>query len=165
MGLSVKVYKNVIETNDNNNYDFCAFVIDSAWDHKIKNLNKNAYYNGTKNDIQLNYSYSGHNRFREFLIKLIDRNDLLMKNGKIDWNKHNNEINSPFHDFINFADNEGCLDWDVNQKIYKDFLKYKDKIDDFNYIDDIEKQYYSEKYLNWLEIFKEGKDKGVVIFR
>ena len=66
----------------------------------------------------------------------------------------------PFYDLINFADNEGCLDWEVSQTLYADFEKYNEKAKlkmneyDFDY----------KIYKTWLETFKAAKNNGVVVF-
>jgi len=156
MGLSVRVYQNIKLANNNEDYDFEAYVIDKEWEFKIKNLEKGSVYTGKIVNRSISYSYSAHSRFRETLIKLIGRNDLLKSNNEIDWEKLSKDI--PFYDFINFADNEGVLDWEISDKIHNDFEKYKAKAIDF----------YSEleinRYLEWLKVFKLAKNKGVVVF-
>lgn len=157
MGLDVRVYTNIRIAKDEENYDFQAYVIDKEWRHKIKNLEYDAYYNGDATFRGVSYAYSSHSRFREALIKLISRNDLLDSDGEIKWDILPNDV--PFYDFINFADNEGCLDWEVSGKIYLDFEKYKDKANATM----TEPQY--EIYHLWLSTFKHASENsGVVEF-
>ena len=137
--------------------DFTAFVIDEDWKYKIKNLQDGKAYTGDLIFRGISYPYSSHSRFREKLIKLIGRDDLLDNKKEIKWNELTPEI--PFYDLIDFADNEGCLDWEISAKIYSDFEKFNDKAkSEMNVYD------YSE-YETWLETFKSAKNYGVVVFR
>lgn len=157
MGLSVRVFKNISVTTDNDDFDFEAYVIDKNWEHKIKNLEKGKLYKGDCVDRNINYAYSSHNRFREGLINLIDRKDLLIEDGTINW--ANLPENIPFYDFIDFADNEGCLDWEVSKKIYASFKEYETKAQTFF------SGYTLDKYNEWLNVFEKAQDNGVVVFR
>lgn len=160
MGLGVSVYKNIKKTEDNYDYDFQAYVIDDSWKDRIKNLEYNAYYIGDVTDTSISYPYSAHNRFRVELIKLIERNDLLASEGYIQWDKLDPKM--PFYELINFADNEGCLDWEVSEKLYNDFFEWElqaeRKYEGYDQIHNL------RIYKKWLSIFEEAKDKGVVVF-
>jgi len=156
MGLAVRVYKNIKQTNNEEEYDFEAFVIDDNWKYKIKNLEEGKLYEGDCVDRTISYPYSAHNRFRETLLKLIGRDDLLTSEGKVDWANLPSDI--PFYELIDFADNEGCLDWEVSEKLYKDFKDWETKADEF-YSD-----FQIDKYKEWLNVFELGKDRGVVVF-
>ena len=155
MGLDVRVYSN-LKLEKEKNADFKAYVLEKDWEYKIKNLKKNKYYSGDVVFRGISYSYSSHNRFREKLVNLINRTDLLNLEGKIIWDNMPNNI--PFYDLINFADNEGCLDWEVSETIYSDFKKFnrkaKKEMNEYDY----------SSYQEWLETFKISKNKGVVVF-
>jgi hypothetical protein len=155
MGLDVRVYKDIKLTKDDD-FEFIAFVPHEPWEYKIKNLVKNGHYIGQSDGPLISYSYSTHNRFRECLMKVIGRDDLLNEKGKIKWSELTNNIS--FYEFINFSDCEGCLDWEISEKIYLDFYKFNvnAKI--------ILEPYYYEKYLKWLHVFESAKDNGVVVF-
>ena len=156
MGLAVRVYKNIKQTDNEEECDFEAFVIDDDWKHKIKNLEEGKFYVGECVDRSISYPYSAHSRFRESLIKLIGREDLLKADGTIDWQNLPSDI--PFYDLIWFADNEGCIDWETSERIYKDFKAWETEADEF----------YSEfqigKYKEWLNVFDLGRQGGVVVF-
>ena len=156
MGLDIRVYKDIKLTENREEADFVAYVIDSSWRHKIKNLQENKSYVGRLAHRGISYPYSAHSRFRESLVKLVDRMDLLDSRGQIRWDKLTPEV--PFYDLINFADNEGCLDWEISASIYRDFEKFNEKakseMDELDY----------KRYKIWLETFKESKDNGVVVF-
>lgn len=157
MGLDVRTYGNIKLAENNDDYEFMAFVIDDNWKYKIKNLEDGKYYNGDSIFRGVSYPYSAHNRFRESLIKLMDRPDLLDKDGKIKWDELPSDI--PFNALIDFADNEGCLDWEISETIYLDFEKYTEKakaeLDEYNY----------SRYETWMKTFEAAKNnRGVVVF-
>lgn len=155
-GLRCKVYNNIEITEDEDNSNFVAFVIDKDWNHKIKNLQNRKSYTGDVAYRGVSYAYSSHSRFRENLIRLIDRPDLLDDEGKIHWSFLPSDI--PFYDLIDFADNEGCLDWEVSAKIYSDFEKYNDKAKSEMH------EYDYNIYETWMETFNSAKENGVVVF-
>lgn len=160
MGLAVSVYKNIKRTDNEDDYDFIAYVIDDNWKYKVKNLEYDKLYKGKCTDADVSYAYSTHNRFRETLLKIIGRDDLLLKDGKIDWVRLKDEKKMPFYELINFADNEGCLDFEINTILYRNFMEWKDKAVKF-LADD---KYTKNNYMNWLDVFEDGKDNGVVVF-
>lgn len=157
MGLSVSVYQNIEKISEGSeDFSFSAYVIDPNWAHKIKNLESGQSYKGDCVYNGVSYSCSTHNRFREQLINVIGRKDLLGDDNKILWGKLTVDI--PFYDFIDFADNEGCLDWETSAKIYEDFVKW-------NLLAQCTMdEYYYSKYSQWLKTFEVGKDRGVVVF-
>lgn len=136
-------------------------MTDDSWKYKIKNLEYDAYYSGDYSRCGVSYPYSKHNRFRETLIKIIDRLDLLNDHGEIIWSKLVTETDLPFYDLINFSDCEGCLDWSISEILYHDFIEYKDKA-----IEYLNNNYYSTLYyLEWLEVFDKGRIiNSVVVF-
>jgi hypothetical protein len=156
MGLSVKIYQNVKVTDSNSDYDFTAYVIDKEWEWKIKNLDYGMNYTGDIVYYGISYPYSSHNRFREKLLTIIDREDLLTDEGRVNWDELPRNI--PFGELIDFADNEGCLDWEVSEKLFKDFkqwnLEAKEHLSPMDY----------ERYCQWLTTFEYGKEQGVVVF-
>ena len=156
MGLNVLVFHNVEVTDDIENSDFKAYVLDEDWRPRIKNLEIGKYYKGIISFAEISYPYSSHNRFREKLIKLIDREDLLDENGHIIWDNITDDI--PFYELIDFADNEGCLDWETSEILYKDFVQYEPKAS---------KEMNDHEYLlydYWLKTFAVARHKAVVVF-
>lgn len=157
MGLEVTTYGNIKLAQNEEDADFVAYVISDDWRIKVRNLQYGKGYNGDAVFEGVSCSYSAHSRFREELIKLINRGDLLDGKGKIKWVEIPNEI-IPFHEFIYFADNEGCLDWEVSLVIYNDFKRFNNKAK-------LEmSEYYYSMYETWLETFRCAKDYGVVVF-
>lgn len=158
MGLDVKVFKNVEKTNNHEDYDFIAFVIDPEWEYKIINLEAGERYTGVKSNTSIGYPYSTHNRFREDLLRMQGKHYLLTSEGRVDWEKLEKEPETPFYELINFADNEGCLDWDISKKLFKEFQEWEDRSGSMNF-----SPYFESNYKGWLEIFREGKDPGSVV--
>lgn len=162
MGLYVSVYKDIKAADSETEGDsFVAYVIDDCWKHKIKNLIDGQLYEGRVTDSYVSYSYSTHSRFREFLIKVIGKDEeLLNDHGRIRWDDLSTKSDIPFYDLIWFADNEGCLDWEVSEKLFKEFEE------NFQAALQMESKYkyMVEKYLDWYNIFKDAKNKGVVVF-
>jgi hypothetical protein len=156
MGLDVSTYANLKKVDDRDDADFQVYVADEDWEFKVKHLEIGASYCGDRIHRGISYGYSTHNRFRETLIKLINRTDLLDDVGRIIWRDLQWSI--PFYDFINFSDCEGCLDHEVSRTIYLDFEKYndlaKESLDEYSY----------SSYRTWMETFKTAMDNGVVVF-
>jgi hypothetical protein len=156
MGLDVRVYGNISLVNEDEHWNFHAMVGTPEWDFKIKNLVKGGYYKGDVIFTGVGYSYSGHSNFREDLIRLIGREDLLA-DGEINWEILPDDI--PFYDFINFSDCEGCLDWEISKKIYYNFITYNEKAKEL----DVNNFY--NRYLKWFETFRiTSEQNGVVVF-
>jgi hypothetical protein len=159
MGLSVTVYENV-QITDSEDFDFCAYVIDDSWKCKIENLKYGAKYTGYAIN-NFSYSYRAHGFFRAYLLKIAGREDLIKPDGRVDYEKLYSEKsdNIPFFDLIDFADNEGCLDWDFAKKILKDFESYAGKR---IHEEDV---YMYNVYSRWHKAFKLASEcNGVICF-
>lgn len=155
MGLTITAYQNIEKADESEDYNFKAYNIDSNWNYKLGELESGAYYLGDAMAVH-NCAYSTHNRFREYLLQVIGREDLLNNDGRIDWYHLKEGI--PFYEFIDFADNEGCLGWKVSQRLYADFVEWNSKAKEFL------SEYYYSLYKGWTEIFSLAKDKGAVVF-
>jgi hypothetical protein len=156
MGLLVKVYQNIKEASDKEDYCFDAYVISEEWNYKIKNLKNRGLYDGDCVFKGISYPCTSHNRFREQLVKLIDRMDLIKPDGTIDWD--NLKPDMPFYDFIDFADNEGCLDFEVSEKIYQSFKEWEVKAQF------LLTGWVLDKYNEWLQAFDLSRQNGVMVF-
>ena len=165
MGLDTRVYDNVkiadfIKIEDEDDYDFITYVASPSWDFKIKNLEKDRKYNGDRVSLDdIAYSYGTHNRFREHLIKMMRRNDLVDYKGEIAWDALVKENRLPFYDFINFSDCEGVLDWEINEKIYKDFNDWHNEAKEYFEQD----SWAYRNYKSWLSSFDNGRKVGSVV--
>ena len=155
MGLDIAVYTNVVQMPDGMDYDFQAYVIDKEWKWKIKNLIDGGHYVGKREDVTLSYPCSSHGFFRIMLMDmLMDR-----KIDKDNWCKiieANPQL--PFAPFIDFADNEGCLDWEVSKQLYEDFATYW-----VTFFKTYTNEVWRENYHNWMKVFKIASEKNGVI--
>lgn len=151
MGLDVKVFKNITKLpEDSEDYDFKANNYKEFKD-RCQNLEWNAKYNGETGIRMISYPCSSHNEFRRELAVLIGKDRHF-------WEKPDVQKDVPFYEFFDFADNEGCIDWESSQNLYDDFIKYKKLATEKLPV------YYLEYYGRWLEVFELGKDSGVVVF-
>ena len=156
MGLSITIYQNYSETTDEENYNFEAYVIDEAWKDRIKNLKSGGLYTAKKKTKTISYSCNFHNVFRRLLCEMLGYK-------KNEWLSEANKINSdtPFFEFFEFADNEGCMDFETSKELHNDFSNYKTKF--FELYKDLG-EYVLDQYNLWLETFELGKDNGIVVF-
>ena len=154
MGLDVRVYQDVRLVDEGDDYSFEAMVVDEDWNERIKNLKNGALYDGTLVGNFISYAYSAHNRFRESLSELIG----LGKNG---WENGNGKLDreTPFYEFFEFADNEGCMDFETSQNLFNDFELFE------NLATKSLDAYFIDNYNSWKQVFKLGKENGVVVFR
>lgn len=166
MGLRARVYANIelIPLSRHHDFDFDytfhASVVDNDLLDRIKNLEINRFYNAECVEDLIEYPHSTHNRFREFLLKVIGREDLLFSDGKIDFDKVFVERDLPFYEFIIFPDNEGVMDWETSENLYQDFVKYNFYLPHC----ETENPRFKDIYKAWLETFETAKDNGVVVF-
>ena len=156
MGLSIRVYNNLKIADKNQDNSFEIYVIDESWKNKVKNFEYGKSYTGDLINDSLSYPYYSHNRFREALIRLIQREDLLDAEGRIKWNELPSDL--PFIDLIDFADNEGCLDYEVAKNLFEDFEQWK--LDAEKYLS----EYELEIYKKWKQICKDASNNGVIVF-
>lgn len=156
MGLDISIYKDVKKASkkqiENGDYAFKAFVISDSWKDRVKNLDYDSFYVGKNVSTNFGCGYSSHGLFRDQLTEVTGKN----KN----WRNETEKEPSDFFELINFADNEGCLDWEVSEKLYNDFERNKNKALGMFADDDV----FIWKYESWLEIFQVAKDNGVVVF-
>ena len=155
MGVSIRVYTDIKETNEEES-DFRAFTLE-GFEDRIKNLKFNSYYKGKYEGTFISYPCSSHNIFRQNLAILIDK----PKGFWYEYDYHTYRINKnvPFYELFEFADNEGCIDYESSEELYKDFNHYK------NIAKDQLSNEIFEYYEEWLNIFSIARNKGVVVFR
>lgn len=151
MGLDITVYQNIKLANEieNSNYDFTAFVIEESWKDRIKNLEYGKHYTGIA-VYSFGYGYSSHGWFRDQLANLTQQN--------LTWREAPCTPNTPFYELINFADNEGVIDFETSKKLYEDFIAWREKAYESS------DERFIDCYDEWTEIFNHAKENGVVDF-
>ena len=152
MGLDISVYQNIrlLSTDvkedririENGEIDFTAYVIHESWEPRIKNLKNDGEYSGDCVYSEFSSGYISYSHFRSQL------DNLSPLTGK----------GTPFNEVIDFADNEGCIDWETSAKLYRDFVDFHDKA-----MKTFDKALIW-KYETMMESFRLGAQNGVVKF-
>jgi len=157
MGLDIHLYTNISLT-DSDDCSFIAYVNDEEFNSRIKNLEYGGRYIGEKSSIKKRCAYSSHGLFRGKLLELIGRSDLT-KNKKADYTKVSEGMDIPFIELINFADNEGCIDWQSCGELANDFNEWNDQAQENLEIP------WLDLYNDWRDITNEcAKNRGVLVF-
>lgn len=96
--------------------------------------------------------YGKYGQFRSLLAQLIGAKDQ-----EEVWNNPETYSAKPFYELINFADNEGTIDYEVAERIAKAFEEFEAKaLSEFD-------EYNLGKYQDWQKAFRLAADnKGVV---
>jgi len=119
MGLDITVYQKIKKASEKkikeDAYDFEAFVISDCWKDRVKNLEYGQFYVG-KSVGSHSTGYGSHRFFRDNLCDVVG----IPKT----WTEIDGDKTKPFYELINFADNEGCLDWEVSENLYNDFINH-----------------------------------------
>jgi hypothetical protein len=162
MGLDVYLHKlDVKKTSDEYIEDVnqCyVFVIDEEWIDRISDLKSDKFYNIIESEDVVGYSYGTHGKFRQTLADVaydgVPWIELCASSGH----------HEAFMEFINFADNEGCITWTTAKKLGKDFKQYESKYMEMFASD--EYTYWRVIYKSWMDAFeKAGKKKMVLEYR
>lgn len=155
MGLDVRVYKNCKLTSGEIG-DFTAEVLIPEWNDRIKNLEIGGEYTGERG-CTVNHSYSGYNKFRKKL-SLLSRRISGMVTYRI------KPETCPFFELIEFADNQGCIDWDTAKDLYKDFVVHEKHAKELSYL--AEDLHFFERYQEWKHLTKEASEiNSVIVFQ
>jgi hypothetical protein len=156
MGLTVRVYTDIQETNEKE-YDFKVFTLE-GFEKRVKNLKWRANYKGNFVGFFIQYPYSAHTYFRDILAELIGMKKDFWRDLESEEEVYLNNSELPFYELFDFADNEGCIDFESSKNLYTDFENYealaKEKFNPKDY----------ERYSNWKDAFFAAKDNGVVVF-
>jgi hypothetical protein len=153
MGLSVTLHKRVSPSPLNDDGDFMAYQTDEMFLYNSTALQNGAWYVSKKREHVIDYPYSSHRIFREKLAVLIGLTAQAI------WATPERYNYVPFFKFINFADNEGVIDWVAAKEIAVDFVKYKDAAKK-NFSNDV---HFLNCYEKWMDGFLKCARKGNVI--
>lgn len=163
MGLDVTAHKNVKLAkfqNEDEFWDymdetdgrgFLAFVITDEWLNRISDLENNKYYTSESSEPMIGYAYSYHSFLRNEVCKM-------MGVDPDSWAKDRFPKGSDFEEWLNFADNEGCISWTTCKKLYSDFKKWHPKAKELN-------KDWLGNYEKWMETFEFSSEKGAVEYR
>lgn len=152
MGLDVRIYHNVTKAVKNNEFNFRAFVIDDKWRDRVKNLEYDEYYNGDSTEWLISYPCRTHNDFRRELCKLLGYDAEMWRDRVVD-------EKVPFYELFEFADNEGCMDWETAKKLRYDFINIMPEA-----VEKLSTEWLGI-YKDWLSIFTQAdRLNSVIVF-
>lgn len=160
MGLDVTAHRNV-KISEFENYEQCeefaeenlqsffkAFVIDDSWMDRISDLEADRYYIAEESQCGISYSCSYHNYMRMEICKMIGQDEKAWIYGKL-------APKSYFEEWLNFADNEGCISATTCKKLYGDFKKWHKTAKLLN-------KDWLIHYGTWMQSFKFASENGAV---
>lgn len=164
MGLDVSAYKNIkkvenprmgedgylIYDEEQEGY-ILAYTLE-GFEDRIKNLEWQSYYKGESTKFGVSCSYGGHNRFRESICKMFGITPDII------WNNREAHKEHPFYELVDFADNEGVLDYECASKLHGDFLDYQEIAEA-----KLNKHEYNH-YCKWIDVLKAASENGCVVF-
>jgi len=153
MGLSVTLHKKVEPSPLNDNGDFMAYQTDEMFLYNSTALQDGAWYVSKKQEHVIDYPYSSHRIFREKLASLVGLTAEQI------WATPDKFKLTPFFRIINFADNEGVIDWVSAKKLAKEFELYKE-VAESDFANDV---HFLNAYQSWMDGFVKCARKGNVI--
>lgn len=172
MGLDISVYNNLKLLNENptekqieKSYDGDNIVIyqhEDFPDQLVPLINGAIYAADGQYDFPAG-SYSGYNRWREWLAKLAEYPEApSTSEWSSSFRSHSEGAwatdSGPFWELITFSDCEGTIASESAKKLYVDFLNYYDRAILTNSCHDL------EKYRDWMKAFEIASDNGCVVF-
>jgi len=165
MGLVIHALKNIKQLEEGQEeMGYRAYVISKEWESRIKNLAYDKYYTGHEmdNEFEIAYPCSYHGIFRGHLLRIIGRADAVLADGKPDYVKLDAEgyAGMDFGLMINFADNDGMMDWEAAQELHGHFVKWFASAQQV--LGDNEGLYYYEA---WMHICAWAAQEGCIVYR
>ncbi len=178
MGLDVTAYNNIspIDNEIDENGDVIG---DIDYPYFVSYLNKiyQARCEGMTHEKPYRYddeislhagSYSRYNEWRNQLAKFagyptidIERyGQIVTRYDEYVWRQESGD----FWELIWFSDCESILGTATCKKLYNDFKLYLPKLDEFVCDYPVQNDWFKQKYLEWLELFKFASENGCVYF-
>lgn len=159
MGLDIRAYSNVnfVREFPEDDEDDChgkeiRVSINQDFPERCKNLKGGIYSFEDSMGFRAG-SYSGYNQWRNELAVFSGYED-----DKDAWKKEF----GPFWELIYFSDCEGCIDFEISKKLYKDFCDFDDKAKIYDRNED---SYFYQKYNSWKDAFELASNNGCVSFQ
>lgn len=176
MGLDITAYSNIKITNYTGyNYDtdedgdmdydiHVQFYLNPHYPNHVEGIsNKYVYEYEDSYDFRAG-SYGGYFKFREELAKLagypVAINIYNTKETGHFYYVTQVANSGPFYELINFSDCEGTISHQVCQKLYDDFIKFKD----IAMQDDKLHPYYQQVYNDFITALELAKNNGALSF-
>lgn len=165
MGLDITAYKNIKKLGSCELYEDYEDQFDEDKTLYITHNNKDfpRMMNGIETNDVYSYedtynfragTYSGYNRWREWLSKMMIR-----VSPKRVWDYPLRLKDKPFYPLINFTDCDGIIDPDMCKKLHKDFTDNYEKI-----VEDSYSRFNVDLYINWFKAFEFASQNGCLVF-
>ena len=157
MGLDIIAYnKLVIDENgdrEEGNYELYCWA--NPYLNHCKPLEHTQYYKTTGESFGFRAgSYGGYNQWRRQLCELVHKitpNEI--------WENQEEHKDKAFFNLICFSDCEGTIGSIMANSLAKDFQDHQHIVDELN------DEYFKEKYAEWREAFELASDDGAVHFQ
>lgn len=105
-------------------------------------------------------SYSGYNRFREWLCDMAG-----IATPRAQWADPEHYDLLPFHELVNFSDCEGVIGSTACAELAKDFADYQGKADVYDGPgSEFDRDWFRRKYADWRKAFELAEHGGCVEF-
>lgn len=149
MSVYISAYK-VIRPLDDPNHDrtMMIYTLDFPCVEHLSAFKEGWYEVEEIPNPFIDMAYSGYWRFREWISQIV-----LGVECQVIYDHLEAYANAPFFELINFADNEGCFDFVIAEKLLDDFNRFKDKV----------RGTFLPTYLSYMGILENAvKCKGIV---
>lgn len=164
MGLDITAYKTVkfvrpLKPGENSHAEWPRIerlYVNNHFVARADGLKDGLYEVSQEPDGQINFragSYSGYNRWRATLAGLVGTTP------EAEWEKET--PSGPFHELINFADNEGIIGPVTSAKLAKDFAEWRERAE--KYGRGIDDGWWWENYQEWQRAFELAASGGGVV--
>ena len=153
MGLVIKVLKPIQKTDANNEDALHIYTLDFSPIEHLSKFDEDYYKCEEIEAPNFHWPCSTYGELRRMVCQIA-----LGVSIECVWENVEKYINSPFIEFINFADNEGCFDYAAAEKLHKDFSDYKDRA-----MKDLSSIYF-EMYKAYMEILKIAAENKAVVY-
>lgn len=169
MGLDISVYEKAELTDPHEQTDECwdnghqwAFCYDGMEQSLRGLVPERCYY--TRGGKYFGFragSYGGYNQWREALSLAA-----LGVAPELVWQHPDDYRDKPFYELVNFADNEGTIGPEAAQDLYQDFVDQESKILAFwaDNFDQNTREWFEQKYDDWIKAFDLARGTGLVAF-
>lgn len=156
MGLDIVAYSGLralspseIKWEDNYPTNGIVFYLSEHFQDQYMGLDEDAVYAENNSFSFRAGSYSGYNNWR----------------GKLEEFAEEHLFGGEFDELINFSDCDGTIGPFVSAKLHNDFKVNLAKAEEFsNTLDGDWKEYFMEKYHDWMKAFEMASDNGAVMF-
>ena len=153
MGLVIKVLKPIQKTDANNEDALHIYTLDFSPIEHLSKFDEDYYECEEIEAPRFHWPYGTYGEFRRKVCSMA----LVVAIENV-WEDVEKYINAPFIEFINFADNEGCFDYAVAEKLYKDFL------DLLNEAESCLKGPILHMYKTYMEILRIAAENKAVVY-